>query len=479
MGEDMKSSRQLRITTSYLLGAFISFAFNYEALSQDIPNRTGIGLIGSSVKMIGGEKDRSTIDQWAGIQLNYSYSPSLMFNGCFAYGWIYPKDPDGSHFRAVGKYKTILMPFDINLICYFTPPHKVRPYISFGTGFTVWDIRQFDDNFSTFSPGKSVKGSQLTATLIGGLGLNLFLTQDYVFNMLINYHRLLKGDEDTIGFGDDGNNGIVELRLGISYYFGGFKDEDKDGIEDKLDHDPLRSEDFDGFQDQDGAPDPDNDNDGIPDDRDKAPNNPEDFDGYMDKDGIPDLDNDGDTIKDVNDKCPNTPEDFDEFEDQDGCPDFDNDKDGIPDSLDQCPNWAEDLNGYLDDDGCPDEKPEPKTEPIEMGQNIILRGVTFASGSARLTPQSFNILDEVVQTLTQYPNIELEIRGYTDNTGRYATNQRLSKSRAYAVKNYLISHGIDPKRLRAIGYGEQHPIASNLTREGRASNRRIEFVRTK
>ena len=448
-------------------------------LTQDLSGRFSFGFFGSSIKMVGGEIDRSTIDQWAGFQFKYGYSTQLVFGVNFAYGWVYPRDPNGSPFKAVGKYKTELVPFDLNFAYYFPPQSTVRPFISVGTGLLVWDIRELENNISIFSRGKSLKGGQLNATLRGGLGLELFLTSDYTLNMLLNYHRLLKGDEDTIGFGDDGNQGIIELRFGISFYFSAFKDRDRDGIEDKYDLDPLRAEDLDGFQDNDGAPDPDNDQDGIPDSRDKAPNRPEDIDGYMDDDGIPDLDNDGDKIKDVNDKCPNTPEDFDEFEDHDGCPDLDNDKDGIPDSLDQCPNLAEDFNGYSDEDGCPDKKPEPEPEPFEIGREFIIKGLTFASGSARLNPASFHILDEIVKSLADYPNIELEIRGYTDNTGDFASNQRLSERRAYAVRKYLIDYGINLKRIRAVGYGELGPIASNLTREGRAANRRIEFVRIK
>lgn len=447
--------------------------------AQNISGRYGFGLIGSSIKMVGGQIDRSTIDQWAGIQFGYHHSPQLFFSASFAYGWVYPRDPHGSQFKAVGNYKTEFVPFNLSFNYYFLSQLAMRPFISLGTGFILWDIRELGDNISTFSRGKSLNGGQLSATLLGGLGFELFMKQNYAFNIICNYHRLLKGDEDTIGFDDDGNNGIVELRLSISYFWGGFKDQDKDGIEDKLDLDPLHAEDFDSFQDKDGAPDPDNDNDGILDYRDKAPNSPEDIDGYMDDDGIPDPDNDGDKIPDVKDKCPNKPEDFDEFEDHDGCPDFDNDKDAIPDSLDQCPNWAEDFNGYADDDGCPDEKPASETEPIEKGKSIILKGVNFQSGSAQLAPNSFPILDEVVKNLAQHLNIEIEIRGYTDDVGDFASNQQLSERRALTVSKYLIEHGIDSKRLKAVGYGEQDPIDSNLTPDGRAANRRIEFVRIK
>ncbi len=99
----------------------------------------------------------------------------------------------------------------------------------------------------------------------------------------------------------------------------------------------------------------DRDGDGIPDDVDKCPDDPEDKDGFEDEDGCPDPDNDKDGILDVDDLCPNDPEDKDGFEDKDGCPDPDNDKDRILDVNDKCPNEPETYNGFEDEDGCPDK----------------------------------------------------------------------------------------------------------------------------
>src|SRR5204862_3787943 len=107
-------------------------------------------------------------------------------------------------------------------------------------------------------------------------------------------------------------------------------DRDGDGIKDDVDKCPDEPEDRDGFQDEDGCPDPDNDKDGIPDVDDLCPNEP----GPKENRGCPlqkDLDRDGDGIPDAVDKCPDEPEDFDGYQDDDGCPDPDNDMDGIPD----------------------------------------------------------------------------------------------------------------------------------------------------
>jgi outer membrane protein OmpA-like peptidoglycan-associated protein len=274
---------------------------------------------------------------------------------------------------------------------------------------------------------------------------------------------------------------------GLSFYFGANKDTDKDGILDKNDADPKRPEDFDGFQDEDGAPDDDNDGDGILDLNDKAPNEAEDKDGFQDDDGVPDTDNDGDGVLDVNDKDPNNAEDVDNFQDSDGAPDPDNDGDGIMDKDDKCPgtddtvasgkNTKETVNGYKDDDGCPDKKPMPKLE--KKGAKLILKGVNFESGSASLTQESYKILNNVVPGLVDNKEVEIEIRGYTDSQGSAVSNQRLSERRANTVMQYLISKGVEAARLKAVGYGEKDPVASNRTAAGRAQNRRIEFFRTK
>ncbi|MBD3241121.1 MAG: OmpA family protein, partial [Chitinivibrionales bacterium] len=233
--------------------------------------------------------------------------------------------------------------------------------------------------------------------------------------------------------------------------------------------------DDDGFEDEDGCPDPDNDKDGIVDEKDKCPKDPEDFDGFEDKDGCPDPDNDKDGVPDSLDRCPNDPEDFDKFEDDDGCADIDNDKDGIPDLKDKCPNKPETFNEIDDSDGCPDVKKKES----KMPKHQIMRGVEFKSGSPTMTVQSYRFLDPIIKEMMEYPDIEIEIRGHTDSVGKYDTNMKLSQMRAESVMQYFISKGIDPNRMRARGYGPSSPIADNRTAAGRRANRRIEIIRLK
>ncbi len=252
-------------------------------------------------------------------------------------------------------------------------------------------------------------------------------------------------------------------------------DNDNDGIPDSTDKCMNDPEDIDGFEDEDGCPDPDNDGDGIPDLEDECPRIAEDFDGIDDKDGCPDGDNDKDGIPDSLDRCPNDPEDFDNFEDDDGCPDIDNDKDGIPDLKDKCPNEPETFNGIDDEDGCPDKK---EKKEVNMPQHQIMHGVNFKSGRSEMTPDSRYQVDKLVETLKEYPEVTVEVRGHTDSIGRYETNMRLSQERAESVRQYLIRKGVAPDRIRAVGYGPSVPVADNRTASGRAKNRRIEIRRT-
>jgi OmpA-OmpF porin, OOP family len=102
----------------------------------------------------------------------------------------------------------------------------------------------------------------------------------------------------------------------------------------------------------------------------------------------------------------------------------------------------------------------------------------FDTGSATLQPQSQEQLQNIAAILKAYPDVHLKIGGYTDNVGSSDQNLKLSDDRARSVMNELVSLGVDPNRLVAKGYGEEHPVADNSTEEGRALNRRISMLVT-
>jgi outer membrane protein OmpA-like peptidoglycan-associated protein len=107
-------------------------------------------------------------------------------------------------------------------------------------------------------------------------------------------------------------------------------------------------------------------------------------------------------------------------------------------------------------------------------QPFILAGVNFDTAKATIRPESFARLDAVVDFMVHKKDARVEISGHTDNVGNAQANKTLSEKRAQACRNYIVSKGVDKKRLDAIGFGDERPIAPNDTDEGRQKNRRIE-----
>jgi hypothetical protein len=214
----------------------------------------------------------------------------------------------------------------------------------------------------------------------------------------------------------------------------------------------------------------DRDGDGIPDAYDKCPDEPEDKDGFQDEDGCPDPDNDNDGIPDNLDKCPNDPEDKDGFQDEDGCPDLDNDKDGIPDDKDACPNEA----GPPENHGCPPGKtgvaevapiatptpapeveivpggatgapgvpaPAPRPAPGATGKVIFTGPIEFAG--ARPRHSAHGLLNDAAQEM----KLAREVRRWrvtvvAEPQRTEAKRTQLAQSRASAIKAYLVSKGV-------------------------------------
>ena len=109
--------------------------------------------------------------------------------------------------------------------------------------------------------------------------------------------------------------------------------------------------------------------------------------------------------------------------------------------------------------------------------HLIMPGdITFTTNSADLNSRFFEVLDSVAIVLQEYKSTLVTVAGYTDSTGPAEYNQKLSERRASTVALYLHGRGVVKERLAAIGYGEQHPVASNSDAEGRAKNRRVEIT---
>jgi len=114
-----------------------------------------------------------------------------------------------------------------------------------------------------------------------------------------------------------------------------------------------------------------------------------------------------------------------------------------------------------------------------MGDRIILNmpsNVTFATDQDQVIPPFYPTLDSVAVVLRKFNKTLIDVDGHTDSVGNAGYNMDLSNRRANSVANYLAGRGVDPRRMSAMGYGLERPIASNATEAGRAQNRRVEIA---
>ena len=112
-------------------------------------------------------------------------------------------------------------------------------------------------------------------------------------------------------------------------------------------------------------------------------------------------------------------------------------------------------------------------------RKIMINSIQFEFDKAELRPDSFPILERLIEILEKFPNYKVNIVGHTDWIGSEEYNQGLSERRAYSVYTYLVEHDVDRDRLTTEGKGEFQPIDDNNTEFGRSRNRRVEFYLTK
>ena len=319
--------------------------------------------------------------------------------------------------------------------------------------------------------GYNFIGDASAGTVNGGLGLTFWFTEQVGLQFQSTYKHSF--DDNRAPNADIPTH--IQHFAGLTFKFGG-KDTDGDGIYDKDDACPevaglkefkgCPDTDGDGIQDsEDACPEeagskelngcPDRDGDGIIDSEDSCP----DDKGTKMMNGCPDADGDG--VADKDDKCPTVAG----AKDNAGCPWPDTDGDGVADKDDKCPT----VKGTVANNGCPEVSDDAIKKLNDYAKTIL-----FNSGKSSFQKQTFPVLQAIVAILKEYPTAKFSIEGHTDSDGADEMNQKLSASRADAVKAYLIENGISADRLSATGFGEKYPIDTNKTAKGKANNRRVE-----
>jgi len=366
----------------------------------------------------------------------FSFGGRFSFNKITHYGNL-PGDDNYYNLDVHLKY-------DLNKIF---KGERFHPYMDIGGGYAIFDTT----GAGYFNLGAGLEylvgEKQRTALQLG----SVFKNTGESYGVKHFQHYL--GIGILFGNGDNDGDGILNKQddcpeiPGLEE-FNGCPDTDGDGIQDSEDKCP----DIPGLLEFQGCPD--TDGDGIPDNEDECPDVP----GLAQFNGCPDTDGDG--IQDSEDKCPDIPG-LQAFQ---GCPDTDGD--GVIDSEDECP----DSPGLPENNGCPKLTQETEDRIVEIAQKVY-----FEFDKTTLKPESLTVLNELIGIFTKHSNLDILIVGHADNIGADEYNLDLSLRRAKAVMNYLVSKGIDPKRVSTEGYGESRPEASNETRDGRKLNRRVEF----
>jgi outer membrane protein OmpA-like peptidoglycan-associated protein len=445
---------------------------------EDYSNRLGVNVGGGLGSYTGGKLDHLGEGTMLGGGLRLGWKRKTDILASIRYGSFAAKNVPAK--ATLDNHTTQL---EFGALHSFRPDAGWTPQAFMGGGISIWSVHDLNGQSNgLFSSGELVRGykddgsnvllSETQFHLYGGAAAEFRLIEQASLQLSGRVDWLIDQQIDNSGASAafdspdhvDTNELLPSVFVSVHYFFQK-RDSDRDGVPDKSDACPYEAEDFDGYQDFDGCPDADNDGDGVPDATDACPDEAEDMDGFEDDDGCPDADNDGDGVLDAQDPCPNEAEDADGFQDDDGCPDPDNDGDGVPDAADQCDGTPAGI--AVDESGC------PTAAHIDSARTLDVR---FTPNEAELDASAYAALDELVESLKAYPEVDVEVQGHTNDQGDAERNRALSQSRAETVVQYLIERGIAPRRLTPVGYGEDDPIVDNDTPENRARNERIMIV---
>lgn len=424
---------------------------------------------------------QDTYNPWLiGIGVNAINNPITGFEGDEGQLEVWNQDPAalrlvaGRYIKSGFVFQTDITLNTVKLNNPLPDEDKELPYISFD-GIFKYNLNTNSIKLDGFDPYLGIGGGYTWLNEIGAgtfnsvIGFNYWISDNFGINTQAAYKHTFKdygikhyqysaGVVFRFGGEDSDNDGIFDNEDNCPREFGliqfnGCPDSDMDGVEDSIDECPLEP----GPLELRGCPD--DDKDGVANKNDECPN----LFGTKQTRGCPDKDED--LVPDKYDKCPEVPGSTNNF----GCPWQDTDNDGVLDKDDKCPNQI----GPVNNNGCP----YPKLS-LEQKNTIdaYAKTILFDLGKSDLKPEVKITLDEVAKIMKEYPTEKFHIAGHTDNSYTEEYNFNLSLDRANAVKNYLVSKGVNGTRFTTQGYGENKPIYNNKTEEGRSKNRRVEIL---
>lgn len=432
-------------------------------------------------------------------------------------------------------YKTTMIPFDFRLRLTPLGDADWSPYIYAGVGGVSWNVTEEAYN-------KAVDAKQTGVGLFIPVGAGLYHRFSNSWGAELSLGANASFTDDLNDVHDNKNDGWWHGMIGIMYQFdNGSNDADGDGLTDAqeilLGTDPYnRDTDGDGLSDGEEVniyhTDPlkaDTDGDGLNDGDEVHKYHTDPLKADTDGDGLKDgaeiltyhtdalkPDTDGDGLNDGEEVNTYHTDPLKADTDGDGLKDgeevqkyhtdplrADTDGDGLSDGDEVLKYHTNPLKADTDGGGVDDgtevrrgtnpldasddiakkvEAPAPvpnnELDLGKAGSAITLEGIEFDVAKATIRPSSETSLQKALTTLQKHPDLTVEVRGNTDNSGKRAVNMKLSQDRADAVKKWLVDHGIAGGRMTSKGLGPDNPVAPNDTPANKQKNRRIEFVRT-
>ena len=308
--------------------------------------------------------------------------------------------------------------------------------------------------------GSAFQADNAGVSLNFGPGANFWISEQFGVNVNGTGKWLLNNGENLYA------TNHFQYSASLMYRFID-NDDDNDGVKNSADDCPNVP----GVAENNGCPEEaDSDGDGVVDSIDACPNVYGTVNGCPEAKVVMEADSDGDGVLDSADKCPK----IKGLPTNNGCPLPDTDNDGIVDTADKCPT----VPGIESNNGCPYE--EVMVGAKDTVLNKLTPDILFDTSSHNISKASIPALQKMAKIMKQHPGAIYKFSGYTDSSGPNEYNNRLSKNRVTAVRDYFVNNlGISSNNVMIEYFGEANPIDSNSTREGRRKNRRVEVVRVK